>query len=274
MTGRFSRVFVGSNHKMYKTNQQTVEYLRALQDLSADISRSDLSLFVLPPYVALADACRAVDPTMITIGAQNMHWEDQGEFTGEISARMLAAVGVSLVMVGHAERRRVFGETDEMVNRRALASLRHGFQTLICVGETAGNKRFGISKEQLSSQLKIALHRVEQHHWEKIWIAYEPDWAIGENGELADPRYVDQMHAWIHETLAQVSPKFGETVPVLYGGSVNLSNALDFISQPEVDGLFIGRAAWDAASFNAILRRIICEDGRHRRSSRAKDDSG
>lgn len=257
MTGRFSQVFVGSNHKMYKTNQQTVEYLRALQDLSADISRTDLTLFVLPPYVALADACRAIDPTLIMIGAQNMHWAEQGEFTGEISARMLASIGVRLVMAGHAERRRLFGETDEMVNRRVLASLQHGFQTLICVGETADDKRFGDSKEHIRAQLNTALHGVAEDHWEKIWIAYEPVWAIGEAGELADPLYVNQMHAWIHATLVRVSPQFGGRVPVLYGGSVNLSNSLDFINQPEVDGLFIGRAAWDPVNFCSILHKIM-----------------
>ena len=256
MNKRFSKVFVGTNHKMYKTNKQTLDYLRALEELTADIPRSQLELFVLPPYVALADACRQVDQSLITIGAQNMHWEEQGQFTGEISPIMLQDVGVSLVMIGHAERRQIFGETDEMVNRRVLASLRHGFQTLVCVGETADDKCYGTSHERLAQQIKIALHNVTQEAWKQIWVAYEPVWAIGDHGEEADPVYVNQMHAHIRETLAH-SFGYNQDVPVLYGGSVNLTNASELNIQPEVDGLFIGRAAWDADNFNKIIRSIL-----------------
>src|SRR3972149_3797230 len=256
MNKRFSKVFVGTNHKMVKTNQQTLDYLRALQKLTADIPRSQFELFVLPPYITLADACRQVDQSLITIGAQNMHWEEQGQFTGEISPVMLKDVGVRLVMVGHAERRQIFGETDEMVNHRVLASLRHGFQTLICIGETADDKRYGTSRERLAEQIKIGLYGVTQEAWKQIWVAYEPVWAIGEHGEEADPLYVNHMHAHIRETLTH-SKGYNREIPVLYGGSVNLANASELINQPEVDGLFIGRAAWDADNFNKILRTIF-----------------
>ena len=256
MSVRFSQVFVGSNLKMYKTIRQTLEYTACLQTLTGDIPRDSLRLFILPSYTALADACRTVDHSLIWVGAQNMHWADQGQFTGEISAPMLQEIGVDLVMAGHAERRVLFGETDEMVNRRVLACLSHGFQVLVCVGETAEDKSYRVSIERLAQQLKIALHNVRQESLSRVWLAYEPSWAIGEQGIPADPEYINDVHLELHQVLEKLFPSHGSRVPVLYGGSVGLNNAANIAQLPEVDGLFIGRAAWDAKQFNQIIRSI------------------
>lgn len=250
-------IIVGSNLKMYKTNQQTLDYLTQLQELTSDIPRDKLRLFILPSYTALADVSRAADHQLVWIGAQNMHWEAEGPYTGEISARMLRELNMDLVMVGHAERREHFGETDEMVNRRLLTSVSSGFQTLLCVGDRMEDVACGASADVVRTQIKRALKGISSNQVTKIWIAYEPVWAIGASGKEAEPEFANQMHASIRESLEELMPGMGSNIPILYGGSVNLENAVGLNKQPEIDGLFIGRAAWDAAQFNKILRAIL-----------------
>jgi triosephosphate isomerase len=257
VTGRFRRLFVGSNLKMYKTNRQTLDYLDQLQRLTHDIPRDELTLFILPSYITLADVCRAADPDLVWIGAQNMHWEEQGQFTGEVSPLMLSEIGVRLIMVGHAERRQLFGEEEWMVNRRVLSSLEHGFHTLLCVGDTSDDVRYGVSADRLRLQLKTALYNVPCDQLDRLWVTYEPAWAIGEQGTVAKADFANEMHSVLRQILVDLYPQKNGDVPILYGGSVNLENAVDLICQPQVDGLFIGRAAWDAENYNCILRRIL-----------------
>jgi L-erythrulose 1-phosphate isomerase len=257
MTKNNGKLLVGSNLKMYKTSQQTLEYMRELQEITRDIDRADLTLFILPSYTSLPDACRQADHSLLKIGAQNMHWEEQGQYTGEVSPRMLKEIGVDVVMIGHAERRQMFGETDWMVNKRVRTSLRYGFQTLVCVGETAEDKKYQISRDRLIQQLKVALYGVEENNIDQIWIAYEPVWAIGEGGQVADPIYVNEMHTVLQDTLTDLFHSNGDKIPLLYGGSVNPDNAKELIQQPHIDGLFIGRSAWEAPSFNTIIRKAL-----------------
>jgi triosephosphate isomerase len=254
---RFDKVFVGSNHKMYKTNQQTMDYIAQLLDLTRKISRNELCLFILPPYTVLAEACRAVDHNQLWIGAQNMHWEAQGPYTGEISPLMLQEIGVDLVMLGHAERRQHFGEEDWMVNRRLLSSLAFGFHALVCVGDTAQEYQAGISAQVVDQQLQKDLFGLTFDQLGRIWVAYEPVWSIGEHGTVADPETANAMHTVIRESLGSLFPGKGETIPILYGGSVNRDNAVQLIQQPEIDGLFIGRAAWDAEQFYQIIQEVL-----------------
>ena len=257
LSARFQKVFVGSNLKMYKTNRQTLDFLGRLQELTHDIPRSELSLFFLPSYTALADVCLAANHNLCWIGAQNMHWEEQGRFTGEISPLMLAEIGVDLVMIGHAERRQIFGETDVMVNRRVLSSLVHGFQTLVCVGDTQHELHYGISADVLRQQLKTALYGVTPEQLCKLWLAYEPFWAIGEEGQPADPGLANDIHGVLRQMLADLYPGKDQTVPILYGGSVDLENIEGLMKQSEIDGLFVGRAAWDPDRFNQIVRKTL-----------------
>lgn len=183
-----------------------------------------------------------------------MGWADEGQFTGEISPVMLKELGMNLVMIGHSERRHVFGETDVQENLKVKAALNHRFTTLLCIGETAEQKDFGISAEVLRTQLKIGFHGVSADQLSLIWVAYEPVWSIGVNGTPASAEYAEEMHKIIKAALREIFGEKADTIPVLYGGSVNPGNANELITLPSVDGLFVGRSAWNADEFNKLIR--------------------
>lgn len=248
------KLYFGSNLKMYKNSKETVSYLQKLVENTKDISRDEIELFIIPSFTTLESATTNIDRNYINIGAQNMCWEEQGQFTGEISPLMLKEYGINLVMIGHSERRHVFRETDCEENKKVLSALDHGFTTLLCIGETAEEKEYGISEEILRTQLKIGFHNVANEHIQNIWVAYEPVWSIGVNGTPASPDYAEKMHQVIKKTLLEIFGKEGEQIPVLYGGSVNPGNANALIVKPSIDGLFTGRAAWDADKFNLLIR--------------------
>jgi len=251
------RLYIGTNLKMYKNIRETCDYLAQLEALTRDLDRDEVCLFAIPSYTALHAASGVVSRGAIMLGAQNMHWEEKGQFTGEISPPMLQEIGIEIAEIGHSERRQLFGESDETVNKKVHAALRHGFTALICVGETAREKELGVADERLRIQVKIALHQVEEANLDRIWVAYEPVWAIGVQGIPAEPEYANEKHQVIRTVLKELFPQKGREVPILYGGSVHLANALSFISQPEVDGLFIGRFAWNAESFNELIRAVL-----------------
>ena len=248
------KLYFGSNLKMYKNIQDTVAYLQRMVENTKDISRDEIELFIIPSYTTLESATSKVDRKYVKLGAQNMSWEDQGQFTGEISPLMLKELGLDLVMIGHSERRHVFGETDVEENKKVKAALNHGFTTLLCIGETAEEKKFGISAEVLRTQLKIGFHDVPAKQANNIWVAYEPVWSIGVNGTPASADYAEEMHKVIKNCLREIFGEAADEIPVLYGGSVNPENANELIVQPSIDGLFTGRAAWDADKFNMLIR--------------------
>lgn len=251
------KFYFGSNLKMYKTIGQTVDYLQKLVSNTKDISRDEMELFIIPSYTTLESATKNIDRSFVKLGAQNMCWEDEGQFTGEISPVMLDELGLNLVMIGHSERRHVFGETDYEENLKVKSALNHGFTTLLCIGETAQQKEFGISAEVLKTQLKIGFHGVPKEQMKNIWVAYEPVWSIGVNGTPASADYAEEMHKVIKATLVEIFGEESAEIPVLYGGSVNPGNANELIVQPSIDGLFTGRAAWDADKFNTLIRDAI-----------------
>ncbi|MBO1722474.1 triose-phosphate isomerase [Clostridium sp. AF15-17LB] len=248
------KLYFGSNLKMYKNIHDTVEYLQNLVGYTKDLSRDEIELFIIPSYTTLESAAKNVDRTYVKIGAQNMCWEDEGQFTGEISPLMLKEIGIDLVMIGHSERRHVFGETDIEENKKVKAALNHGFTTLLCIGETAEEKSYGISPEVLRTQLKIGFHDIPVSQIPNIWVAYEPVWSIGVNGTPATADYAEEMHKVIKQTLLDIFGDAGADIPVLYGGSVNPGNASELIVQPSIDGLFTGRAAWQADKFDKLIR--------------------
>lgn len=248
------KLLMGTNLKMYKTPAQTESYLSALQSLTEDL-RNDVTLFVIPSYPALDRAMNTVKDKAILLGAQNMHPEEQGQFTGEVSPLMLKELGLDIVEIGHSERRHVFHETDAEENKKVLSALAHGFTALLCVGETAEQKAYGVADEVLSMQLKIGLNGVAKSQLSRLWVAYEPVWAIGVNGTPASPQYAAQRHQHIKTVLEKLFP--GNEVPVLYGGSVNPNNAEELIVQDGIDGLFTGRAAWEAENFNKLIRQVL-----------------
>ena len=248
------KLYFGSNLKMYKNIHDTVEYLQNLVEYTKDLSRDEIELFIIPSYTTLESASKNVDHAFVKIGAQNMCWEDEGQFTGEVSPLMLKEIGIDLVMIGHSERRHVFGETDIEENKKVKAALNHGFTTLLCIGETAEEKSYGISPEVLRTQLKIGFHDIPVSQIPNIWVAYEPVWSIGVNGTPATADYAEEMHKVIKQTLLDIFGDAGADIPVLYGGSVNPGNASALIVQPSIDGLFTGRAAWQADKFDKLIR--------------------
>lgn len=255
---RLDKIYLGTNTKMYKSIADTVEYLKQLDALTADIDRNLLELFVIPSYTALDQARRTVKEENIKLGAQNMCWEDEGQYTGEISPLMLKELGINIIEIGHSERRHIMGETDEIAKKKVSASLRHGFTALLCIGETLDQKNYRISDEILRIQLKIGLNELTEEDVKNIWIAYEPVWAIGVNGIPADEGYANEKHGIIKDTLSVMFGKdIASDIPVLYGGSVNPQNAEPLIKEENIDGLFIGRSAWQADSFYKIIKSVL-----------------
>lgn len=252
------KLYMGTNTKMFKTLSETTAFLQELHALTSDISREALELFVIPSFTTLERARSCVPIDSICLGAQNMGWEDRGQFTGEISPLMLDEIGIRLVEIGHSERRHVLHETDEEENRKVLCALRHDFTVLLCIGETGKQKEYGISNEVLRMQLKIGLNGVTPEQTKRLWIAYEPVWAIGVSGVPASKEYAAEKHRTIRETLVQLfGAEAAQEIPLLYGGSVNTENAVPLSRQPEIDGLFVGRSAWDAKNFNRLIRSVM-----------------
>lgn len=253
------KLYFGSNLKMYKGIEDTTKYLQGLVERTKDIGRDEIELFIIPSFTTLESAVNCCEREYVRIGAQNMCWEEEGQFTGEISPRMLEEMGINLVMIGHSERRHVFGETDVEENQKVQAALKHGFKTLLCIGETADEKKYGISAEVLRTQLKVGFYGVDASQVDNIWVAYEPVWSIGVNGTPATAEYAQEMHQVIKETLEEIFGEAGKEIPVLYGGSVNPGNANQLIVQPSIDGLFVGRAAWQADAFEKLIKDAIAE---------------
>ncbi len=252
------KLYIGTNTKMFKTASETADFLKTLYSLTSDISRSVIELFVIPSYTSLYKARETVSSSQIKLGAQNISWEDRGQFTGEISPLMLKETGIDMVMIGHSERRHIFGEKDAEENLKVLTALKHGFTALLCIGETEEQKESGISDEVLRSQVKCGLMNVSGDMVSKVWIAYEPVWAIGVNGKPATSEYADEKHCVIKSCLKELyGDEAGNEIPVLYGGSVNNKNSLELIRKESIDGLFIGRNAWDAENFNSIIRDVL-----------------
>lgn len=254
------RFYLGTNWKMFKTNTQSAAWMDGVARLFSGFNPPPgLHLFAMPSHPALSTmrALASRHALPIRIGAQNAHWAPEGEFTGEVSIPMLQDMAIELVMIGHSERREKFGETDEDVNRKTLATLAAGLSALVCIGETKDGKQHDSGDTQLSRQLEGALREVTPDQLPRLLIAYEPVWAIGEQGEPAAPDYVAARHTLIRARLAgRLGAEPAARVPILYGGSVTAGNYLDYALLREVDGLFVGRAAWSPDGFNTLARGL------------------
>jgi triosephosphate isomerase len=226
-------VLVAGNWKMVKGPEEARSFCRALCGAKLP---DDVDVAVCPPYVSLETAVRELAGTEVAVCAQNVHWEAEGAFTGEISAGMLREVGAYGTLVGHSERRQYFGETDESVARRATAALEAGLWVIACVGETEAEREAGETEAVLRRQVGV----LEEH--DKLVIAYEPVWAIG-TGKTATPEMAHEAHELIKSLL---------DLPVLYGGSVKPENAAELLAQSAVDGALVGGASLDVESFAAI----------------------
>ncbi|WP_245764175.1 triose-phosphate isomerase [Sulfitobacter marinus] len=222
----------------------------AQADIDADPT---IQRFVIPPFTTLREVKHLLSATSVKVGAQNMHWADKGAWTGEISAPMLVDCGADMVELGHSERRAFFGETDEFVGRKTAAAVKNGLIPLICIGETLDQRNAGEGPEVLEHQVRAALGLIPESKYDAtVLFAYEPVWAIGENGTPASSGYADDRHAEIIDVATRV---LGRRVPCLYGGSVNPGNCAELIECPNIDGLFIGRSAWNVDGYLDILKR-------------------
>lgn len=250
------QVWLGTGWKMNHASREAAAYARELAAYLVQHPPT-VRLFILPPFTALAQVSDILRDTPVLVGAQNMHFSSRGAFTGEISAPMLQECGAALVELGHSERRENFGETDYTVNAKVLAALEANLIPLVCVGEPGIEREFGVAAEWVRRQVKIALHNVTPAQLSRVMLAYEPVWAIGERGIPATPEQASQMHSEIRSAVTeQYGAMLAGELPVLYGGSVNRDNASSLLSQPDIDGLFVGRAAWQVHDFIQLIELV------------------
>jgi len=244
--------FIAGNWKMYKTIAEAVELVRELRAELAGVTGCDVA--VCPPFPALAAVHEALSGSHIGVGAQNMHWEEQGAFTGAVSPLMLAGL-CDYVIIGHSERRNLFGETDEMVNKKLHTALAHGFKPILCVGENLDQNQAGETEAFVGGQVRAAFAGVTAEQARVIIVAYEPIWAIG----TGVPATGEGANAIIGGTVrGTLTALYGDDVAqamrIQYGGSVKPANIVEFMSQPEIDGALVGGASLRAVDFAGIVK--------------------
>jgi len=250
-------IVIAANWKMHKSAGDVDPYFVAFERAApdpAEAAAAGVETLFFPPFPILERVGRRVELRAATgTGAQTCHWEAEGAFTGEVSAPMVAAAGAARVLVGHSERRHLFGETDETCGRRIRAILDHGLDPVLCVGETLEEREAGRARAIVVRQLTRAIEGLEREAYRRLTIAYEPVWAIG-TGRTAAPGDAREMHHAVREVVTTLAgSEAGEAVPVLYGGSVKPENARDLLSQPDVDGALVGGASLDGGTFGAIV---------------------
>lgn len=245
---------VAGNWKMNKNSEETEDLLNELIDkLPED---KEVQIIVAPTFVNLASAVDHLEFTNITVAAQNMHQNENGAYTGEISADMLKSVGVNTVILGHSERRSIFHETDALIANKVDTALRHDMTVIFCFGEELKDRKDEQHFNVVENQLRDGLFHLGNEAWQDIILAYEPVWAIG-TGETASPEQAQEMHAFIRETVRHTyGSEIAENVSILYGGSVKPDNAQEIFGKPDVDGGLIGGAALKADDFVAIVNAI------------------
>ena len=242
--------FIAGNWKMYKTAAQAVEFAEEFKKIYRP---SDVRVAIAAPYTQLWALKKAFEGTGIGVAAQNMHWEDQGAFTGEVSAPMLKEIGVDYVIIGHSERREYFGETDDTVNRKVKKALASGILPILCCGESLKIREAGKEKLFVEGQIRADFDGIPAEDAVKITVAYEPIWAIG-TGKTATPAQAQEMCAFIRDMLAGIyGEDVSEEIAIQYGGSVKPSNASELMDQVDIDGALVGGASLKPADFLEIV---------------------
>jgi triosephosphate isomerase len=245
------RALIIGNWKMHKTVAQAVEFARTLS--AGFPAMADRDVAIAPPFTALQPLSAVLKDTAIALCAQDVHGEQEGAFTGEVSAPMLLDTGCRYVLIGHSERRRWFGESNEDVNRKAKAALKTGLFPVVCVGETLDEREADQTFSVIRRQLKEGLNNISANDIRRSIVAYEPVWAIG-TGKTATPEQAEEVHDFIRQFLERIYGKeLAAEIRVLYGGSVNPDNAGSLMAQKDIDGLLVGGASLDAGSFRKII---------------------
>jgi triosephosphate isomerase len=244
---------IAGNWKMFKTVAETVKHVKELRPLIKDIA--DVEIVVAPPFPAIHAAVEALRGSNIAVAGQNLHWEREGAFTGEVSAPMLKEAGAELVIIGHSERRTLFGETDATVNRKIGAAFGSGLTPIVCIGETLDQRERNETLDVLDHQIKSGLDGVTAEQLPRLVLAYEPVWAIG-TGRNASPAQAGEAHHHIRERLRQwFGADAAQLCRIIYGGSVKPENIRDLAAQPDVDGALVGGASLDVRAFADIISR-------------------
>jgi L-erythrulose 1-phosphate isomerase len=244
--------WIGTSWKMNKLRADAHGFADTVKNSSVATTTA-VQPFVIPPFPYIADVADRLKNTNFRIGAQNMHWADAGAWTGEVSPLMIKDCGATLVEIGHSERRSHFGETDETVSLKTKAALQHGLTALVCIGDTKDEYDSGRTAQALERQVRALLKYVADTAQGNVIIAYEPVWSIGEGGTPATPEFANTQHEKIGNLVTSLT---GAKLPVLYGGSVNAGNCVALATQPHIDGLFIGRAAWDSEGYIGIVEAV------------------
>ncbi len=243
---------IAANWKMYKTPEQTRAFFSEFLPLVWEHKRDEI--VICPPFLDIAAAVEAAKDSHVQIGAQNMHWEKEGAFTGETSIGMIQAAGCSHVIIGHSERRQYFGENDDTVNMKLKAALDAGITPIVCVGEVLEEREAGITDDVLRRQCNIGFRGISGKRAAKLVVAYEPVWAIG-TGKTATPQIAAEAHLTIRNEASKAFGKeFADNLRILYGGSVKPDNAKSLMSETEIDGALVGGASLDPKNFTAIVK--------------------
>jgi triosephosphate isomerase len=243
---------IAANWKMYKNPDEARAFFQAFLPLVAGHTRDEI--VVCPPSLDLTTAVEAVKGSHVAIGAQNLYWEPEGAFTGEICPGMLLAVGCTHVIIGHSERRQYFGETDDVVNFKLKAALEAGLTPIVCVGEVLEEREAGLTEDVLRRQCLRAFHAISGKKAARLIVAYEPVWAIG-TGKTATPQLAAQAHSLIRGEAAKAfGDDFAANLRILYGGSVKPENVKALMAEAEIDGALVGGASLDPKSFAAIVK--------------------
>jgi triosephosphate isomerase len=243
---------IAGNWKMYGTLPEAVALATGVKNLLSSVT--DREILVAPPFHALAGVAAVLAGTRIRLGAQNLHWEEKGAFTGEVSAPMLLSAGCTHVIVGHSERRQLFGETDESVARKVRAALRHRLTPIVCIGETLGEREANRTMAVIDRQTRAALDGLGPDEVGALVVAYEPVWAIG-TGKVATPEQAQEVHLRIRQLVGEMAgPDVAAGVRILYGGSVKPDNIDALMRQPDLDGALVGGASLKAEDFARIVQ--------------------
>lgn len=244
---------IAGNWKMNLTLEQSTSLVKTIAEECADLK--GVEVLVAPPFTALSTVRKAIDGTAILLGAQNMHWELEGAYTGEVSPKMLIEAGCSYVILGHSERRNLFFETNKMINLKTSAAISSGLIPIVCIGETLDQRERGQTSEVIREQLEGSLKNLKERKNipASTVLAYEPVWAIG-TGKTATPEQAQEVHQFIRQWLDEnFDPNTAEAIRILYGGSVNPGNIKELMSMPDIDGALVGGASLKADSFLAII---------------------
>ena len=249
------KIIIAGNWKMNNTIGQTIELANGLKRNLYDVE--SVEIVICPPFTALADASEIITESNIKLGAQNMHYEDKGAFTGEASGLMLKDLGCEYVILGHSERRQYFSETNEMVNKKVKAALKHNLTPIVCVGEKIeerkANKAFDVVRDHITNSLKD----LSKEELQKVIVAYEPVWAIG-TGLTASPQQAQEIHSFIRKLLSEISDQqTAQNITIQYGGSVKPDNIEELMKENDIDGALVGGASLKEESFIQLIRNSL-----------------